>query len=423
MNTDDSANDWSSGEESESQICDAISNNRAARGCPPSQLRPARKTLPFVPFADWVPGQSYEEQPPFCMHYIMEWKLTVNKRVTAKQTEDDLVVAPSDFWKNKLSSQVADIVNSRGNPCIAEVTTIVLSVNDRSEQDITKYFKELEIDWAVVEKQLQSWSHLLRIGKTLRIKVSFNYMDNGKTGRTAGRGATATQLAERNARVDAEQTVSGTPDAWRQVYGLLKCPGPPCDRGPYCWQDPDTKKHYKLMGHHLRSLVKFVQRGSKLEAQSDVPEDIRKQLYAEEQQQSNRKRKRLDSGLYSTDHPPMVINNYIPTHLSQAVTGFSGSSMDLTVRSSLRSSSLSIPGMRDDAVDAYCRFHCSRVKSQAQKQNYELARDLTLERGFDLDLIYEDNDAQYYIDQGIIEGVARRWVKDVSDFLDGYKSL
>ena len=101
MDADDSVNDWSSDNETEPQLCNVSrSNAQPARGFQPpqrSQLRPARKILPFVPYADWIPGQSYEEQPPFCMHYIMEWKLTVNKRVAAKQTEDDLVIAPSDF--------------------------------------------------------------------------------------------------------------------------------------------------------------------------------------------------------------------------------------------------------------------------------------------------------------------------------------
>jgi hypothetical protein len=65
-----------------------------------------------------------------------------------------------------------------------------------------------------VEKHLQAWSHhLLRNGKTLRIDVSFNYVESGKTARAAGRGVTATQLAEKNARLDAEQAVSGGPDA------------------------------------------------------------------------------------------------------------------------------------------------------------------------------------------------------------------
>jgi len=52
----------------------------------------------------------------------MEWKLTVNKRVVAKQTEDDLVLALSDFWNEELSSKIADIVNSLGKPCKADVT-------------------------------------------------------------------------------------------------------------------------------------------------------------------------------------------------------------------------------------------------------------------------------------------------------------
>jgi hypothetical protein len=91
----------------------------------------------------------------------MEWKLTLNRRVAAKQTEDDLVLAPSDFWNEELSSKIADIVKSTGKPCEADATTIIIFVNDRLEHDITKRFKQLEIDWPIVERQLQAWSHLL----------------------------------------------------------------------------------------------------------------------------------------------------------------------------------------------------------------------------------------------------------------------
>ncbi|KAK0728900.1 hypothetical protein B0T26DRAFT_628743, partial [Lasiosphaeria miniovina] len=111
-------------------------------------------TLPFVPYKDWVPGQSYKEHPPICMHYITEWKLTLNKRTAAKQTEDNLVVAPSAFWNEELASKIADIVQSTGKSYKADATTIAISVNDRSERDITKHFKELQIDWPVVERQL-----------------------------------------------------------------------------------------------------------------------------------------------------------------------------------------------------------------------------------------------------------------------------
>jgi hypothetical protein len=152
----------------------------------------------------------------------------------AKQTENDLVIAPSDFWTKELFSQIEDIVKSTGKSCNAYATTIAISVNDRSEHDITKRFAKPDIDWLVIETQLQAWSHLLRIGKKLRINVSFNYVESNKASRTAGRGATAAALVERNTRLDAEQAVSGGPDVWRRVYSLMRCPGSPCDLGPYC---------------------------------------------------------------------------------------------------------------------------------------------------------------------------------------------
>jgi hypothetical protein len=138
----------------------------------------------------------------------MEWKLTLNRRLVAKQTEDDLVVAPSDFWNKELSSKIADIVKSTGKPCEANATTIAISVNDHSEYNITKSFERLEIDWPIVERQLQAWSYLLHIGKKLRINVLFNYIESVKAARTARRRATAARLAERNTRLDTKQVVS-----------------------------------------------------------------------------------------------------------------------------------------------------------------------------------------------------------------------
>jgi hypothetical protein len=68
------------------------------------------------------------------------------------------------------------------------------------------------------------------------------------------------------------------------VYALMRCPGPPCNRGPHCWRDPFGKKHYKLQTHHLRALIQLVEEGHVLHTHNDVPEDIREQLYAEEDQ-------------------------------------------------------------------------------------------------------------------------------------------
>jgi len=155
-----------------------------------------------------------------------------------------------------------------------------------------------------------------------------------------------------------------------------------------------------------------------LESHDDIPQDFRTQLYAEQQQYQDRKWKRRDSGSSPVGHPPMIINNYIPTNGGQ-----SESTLDVADSSFSQSCSLNIPGLRDEAVKVYSKWQCSKVGCPIQRQHYELARDLTLERGSDLELVYEDKDAQFYAELGVLEGVARRWVRDVKTFLDEYDTL
>ncbi|KAL0930284.1 uncharacterized protein CTRU02_212490 [Colletotrichum truncatum] len=246
---------------------------------PPSQLCPLPGALPFLNYHEWAPGQSYDEQPPRWMLYTMQWKLTLNNRKAVEQTEQNLVVAPSDLWREILSLKIAEIVNSKKKTYETSATTIAMSVpNDRSEDKVTKHFLKQQIDWSVVERQLQGWSQLLRAGKRLKLFVQMDYVECVPTGRPAGRGATATGLAERSARIDAEQEAAGEVDPWRRVYQLMRCPGAPCDNGQWCWQDRAQKMHHKLLDHHMRELVRWVQQGHRLETHDDVPEEIRAQL-------------------------------------------------------------------------------------------------------------------------------------------------
>ncbi len=36
---------------------------------------------------------------------------------------------------------------------------------------------------------------------------------------------------------------------------------------------------------------------------------------------------------------------------------------------------------------------------------------------------YEDSDPQFYIERGVMEGVAQQWVRDVENFLEQYVPL
>jgi hypothetical protein len=123
--------------------------------------------------------------------------------------------------------------------------------------------------------------------------MSFNYIetvDPVGVRQGAKRGYSSVSqymLTERAMQLDAEDATGHSP-IWRDVYNLMRCPGPPCNLGPYCWRDSVGKKHYKLKTHHLKSLIKHVEQGGTLETHDDVLDDIREQLYAEEQQDVER---------------------------------------------------------------------------------------------------------------------------------------
>jgi hypothetical protein len=85
-------------------------------------------------------------------------------------------------------------------------------------------------------------------------------------------------LAEGALQIDAEQASSGHPSVWRKVYNTMRCPGPPCKKGPHCWVNPIGKKHYPLNTRHLKSLIMYVQEGHTLETHDDVPENVREEL-------------------------------------------------------------------------------------------------------------------------------------------------
>ena len=50
--------------------------------------------LRFLESDEWDELNSYEEEVPTLLHYSIEWKVAVNNRVVAKDTEQDIVLVP-----------------------------------------------------------------------------------------------------------------------------------------------------------------------------------------------------------------------------------------------------------------------------------------------------------------------------------------
>lgn len=365
-------------------------------------------TLPLLQLADWDEDEAYEEQPPTCLHYSIEWKLTCNGKTLRKDTEPNLVLAPGAYWRKFLQPKLEKLARNKlraRDSAEIDDTDVTVSVRDRSERDLVKCFDGFDVDWKLIERQLCAWAALFLEGKPLRLVVSFNYVESETQGtapvqsRKRGRiSATRSMLSDRAGQLDAEQAL-GQQSTWSELYQLMRCPGPPCHLGPYCWRDTEGKRHYKLLTHHLTSLVKHIELGHPIQCHDDVPNYIRNQLYAEEQQKTERKRKR-DSSPTKGIAPIQVV---LPTQLPHTLEGRTG-----TPRSPV-----TIVGLRDQAVREYSEWQCSNVGDNDLKLEFQKARDLTLAEGLDLEQLYEEHEHQFLVEKGVKRGIARRFVRDI----------
>ncbi|PVH98198.1 hypothetical protein DM02DRAFT_531674, partial [Periconia macrospinosa] len=130
-------------------------HNQDPFGAQPTIVQPAK--LELLSLFEWDENMVYDEEPPSCIHYSIEWKITLNKRLVTKDTEQDLVLEPSQYWSLYLRPKLDEVLCKKlpPNRRVKVVdTNVVVSVKERSERDLTKRFDEAEIDWPIVEKQL-----------------------------------------------------------------------------------------------------------------------------------------------------------------------------------------------------------------------------------------------------------------------------
>ncbi|ODM21121.1 hypothetical protein SI65_04174 [Aspergillus cristatus] len=326
-------------------------------------------------------GRRTNDKQPTCIRYLIEWKVMLNNRVVKKDTEQDLVLKPSSYW-GQIKENAENTIrrkNKRNQRVRSDDTEVTVSVNDRSQDDLTKTFDNTNVE----EKQLLMWGNLLRLpGKRLKLRISINYIEDSdlslsrNVDKRGSASVTKGMLTERDRRIDAEHA-SGQPSVWRDVYKTMRCPGPPCrHEGQYCWQDPVGKKHYKLRTHHLKSLVKFVERGGTIETHDDVPGDVRQQLYAEEEQRLEKPKKNPHHPMNGSMCPPVINNiNVLPAHSSQhSLTG-----TDPVSSNTILADFIDISGPLDTAVEEYTAWQKSRVRRVTFKEQIAKAGEVALE--------------------------------------------
>jgi hypothetical protein len=389
-----------------------------------SQPQTQADRLLFCKFDDWDSDRVYDEDQPRYIHYSIEWKVTVNNRaIMPKDTEQNIVLSPADYYEHFLKPKLDNFLRRKNRPLRSEDTNVTVSVTARSERNLTKRYDDTSIEWTEIENRFLAWGELFRAGKRLLLNLSFNYIDTSQSTTTSLQRAerrvypstTQQMLAERAAQLDAEQVSSGQLSTWAHVYKLFRCPGPPCNLGPYCWCDPIGKKHYKLLTCHLKSLIKYMDEGNTLQSHDDVPEDIREQLFREQQQSLERHKK---SASTSTASLPPINIHVLPAQSSQTQAEALAPDVPLA---SVPIKPLHIPGLRDEAVEEYCAWQQSQVKKSSLKVEYQKACDVIIEEGLDLELIRRDPKPQFLIERGIKRGIAEHVVGDIDYWAKRYK--
>ncbi|KAI2734473.1 hypothetical protein DTO013E5_9156 [Penicillium roqueforti] len=391
-------------------MCSSTDPERIFSECSSPLHQPQSDQLGFMREDEVDVGGTHEEQRLNYVHYKIEWRVKLNNRVVAKDTEQDLALPPSSYWErikyttgNVLRRKIAHTRRVR-----LDDTNLVVSVNERSQSDLIKRFEGASVDWTTVEKQLLMWANLYRLGKKLRIQITINYIDDrgrlpSRSDKRGNSSVTKGMLTERDAEMDAEQA-SGGHVPWRDVYRIMRCPGPPCrHEGQYCWQDPQGKKHYRLRTTHLKILTRYVQQGGVIETHDDIPDSLREQLYAEENQRLERRKKSSDSSTCgSTCHP---VHFHLPSQVPVPTTT---AAAECTNPAPKQIDPIDIPGLLDIAVKEYATWHQSRVSSETSRENIQKARDVALEYCLDLKQIHEDQDPDFFVKHGVKAGAARR---------------
>ncbi|CAI7620669.1 unnamed protein product [Penicillium pancosmium] len=357
------------------------SPDRYPQGSPVASICAPQETPRLLQVGEWEASRPDDEFPPTFIRYTIEWKVKVNNRFRWEGTIKIVTLTPSAYWPSVLRPKLENVLQERiprSRRVRSDGTLVVMSVNDRKH------------------KNEKFWSAAGRGEK------------RGKS------SVTKRMLGERDAQLDAEEHVSGEQSIWRAVYSLMRCPLPSCHLGPHCWQDPHGKKHYQLRTHHLKRLIAYVDAGGVLECQDDVPDAIREELYMEEQQKMEHSQSKNNKSLTPGNCPPININ------FMGGQSSIQPAAVDCIPQSEMSSHQkrhrfilLTIDGPRDVAVKEYSAWQETNVIDENLRAQFQLACDVTLANGLDLEQILEDQNPEFFVQEGIAVGIARRFVGDI----------
>jgi hypothetical protein len=163
MENIDDFNDWLNGNGAFNYGTPEIPTGSPGDGAAAEQASPAPErvdqpsgehALPLLRLGAWKSDQQYDKNNPICIHYDFRWKVShcenIRARHVCSDTDPDLVLAPSDFWKVNFQARLETLLEDEdkfpGKSYTCEETIIEISIERSRQHSLTKRYKKLEID-------------------------------------------------------------------------------------------------------------------------------------------------------------------------------------------------------------------------------------------------------------------------------------
>ncbi|KAK5189083.1 hypothetical protein LTR96_011243 [Exophiala xenobiotica] len=343
-----------------------------------------QQELSFVEEQDWDPHKKYAAD---CFHYSLEWKARLNRKAFTTQSEPIVVVSLDCYWRRVLKDRLEE----------------VLSVTQRALRPVTTDFDVDKLDWTVPDGQLLEWSQHFRNGKSLRVNLSFNYVEGNPesasraTRRADRRGQTSASTrmrADRVRHIETERQTTGLDSNWPEAYAFVRCQKQSCESGPHCLVDSNDV-HRKIYPTHLKRFVEHVAEHGLPATHNGIPSYLQHQIIAEDEER--RKHKEKKKSVSGPAVPPISITNVMPGpsgRTPQAESGQVRSTPGHHVHTA-GLTQLEFLGLREDALRKYTMWQQSRFRDPVIQAEFGKALEIALKKRLFLEFDLRKSGSSY----------------------------
>lgn len=148
------------------------------------------RVLPLLRLSVWESNKQYDRNSPECIHYDFRWKASQRENTRARHVysdaDPDLVLAPSDFRTANFQARLEALLLDKDSFPGDKETTIDISVERSRHRGLKKRFKDLEIDWEMVDNHVEGLSALF--SKRGKITISTEFIYNEAAGEPVAKG-------------------------------------------------------------------------------------------------------------------------------------------------------------------------------------------------------------------------------------------